>query len=101
MITLTDVVNQINDSKLALHLKIDCNEPENVIYIQKASEANYDHELDNEIGHLARYNSRNEGDFRGWVCRDASRKIQSLVSALTRYWKFKENKINNTVLTIL
>ena len=101
MTTLTDIIDKLNSSKLGLHLKFDCNEPENIIYFQKASEANFDHLLDEEINHLALYSNHKYGDFRGWVCKDADRKITLLTCALTRYWQKKVKHINRTVISVL
>jgi len=99
MATLTRLSNKLNASKVGLYFKFEANEVEDILYIVKASEAVFDSELDEDIEHLAKYNSIKGGDFRGWVCVNASQKAQSLVSALNRYWKKKERSVNCIVIT--
>lgn len=94
MVTLTSIASKLNSSKLGLFFSFDANESENIMYIVKSSEAVFDSELDREIEHLARYNSAKDGDFQGWVCKDASLKVNHLISALNRYWTKKQATFN-------
>lgn len=96
--TLTETTQQLNVSKLGLYLKIEACEAENMLFIMMSDEPRFDAELDDEIGHIAKYSANDFGDLKCWIVTDAERKLLTISMSLYRYLSRKLAKINTITL---